>query len=202
MRGHLPLLLFLCASITGCSSAMNHEPDVKSNPHPVQRYELTVTVDAPGPWNKVTGAASYDISNEKCIYYNDFEGTYERPASVTREFVLTKVDAQTYRGYFYRDALEPGDYYGKGMCHWDVGGAGAIFAIHALTFAAWISFDINKPGFGDALDGSIATWWLKRSEYFDRSLTNANFDRGTVSDVNKAPGEWFPVTLTARKVGP
>lgn len=202
MRGHLPLLLFLCASVTGCSSAMNHEPDVKSNPHPVQRYELTVTVDAPGPWDKISGTAVYDITNEKCIRYNDFEGVYMRPATVGREFVLTKVDDHTYRGYFYRDALEPGDYYGKGACHWDVAAVGPTFIAHGLTFVPRIGLDTNKPGFGDALDGSKATEWLKRKEYFDRSLTDANYGWSSLSDRDEAPGEWFSVTMAARRVKP
>lgn len=202
MRSHPPLLLLLRASATGCPTAMDHEPDVKSNPHPVQRYELIVTVDSPGPWDKVSGEVSYDISNEKCIRYNAFEGVHMRPAPVGREFVLTKVDAHTYRGYFYRDALEGSDYYGKGTCHWDVGGVGPTFVAHGLTFSTWIGLDTRKPGFGDALDGSTATEWLKKKEYFDQSLNDTKYGQGMVSSENDASGEWFSVTMTTRRVRP
>lgn len=208
MRCHLPLLLLLCAAVIGCSntnhdlSTMNHELDVKSNPHPVQRYELTVTVDAPGPWDKITGTAIYDISNEQCIRYNDFEGVYMRPATVGRDFVLTKVGAHTYRGYFYRDALEGGDYYGKGLCHWDVVAVGPTFVVHALTFVPRVSFDTNRAQSGEALDGRTNTEWLKRKEFLDRSLTDANHYWTSLSDRDEVPGEWFSVGMATRKVDP
>lgn len=200
MRGHLPLLLLLCASVIGCSSSMNHELDVKPNPHPVQRYELTVTVDAPGPWDNIVGDVSYDISNEKCLRHNDFEGVYMRPGSVGREFALTKVDAHTYRGYFYRDALEGGDYYGKGICHWDVSAAGPIFTVHGLSFAPDVSFDIYKENFGDELDGSTATYWLSKKDFFDHSLKRSNYGQGTMSTVDEGHGGWFSVAITVREV--
>ena len=208
MRNHPSWLLLLCAVVIGCSntnhdlSTMNHELDVKSNPHPVQRYELTVTVDAPGPWDKVSGLVSYDITNEKCIRYNDFEGVYMRPASVSREFALTKVDDRTYRGYFYRDALVGGDYYGKGVCRWDVSGVGPFLTVHGLTFAPGVAFDVHKENFGDTLDGSSSTLWLDTKEYFDRSLNNANYGTGTMSDMERTQGEWFSVTTTVKEVKP
>ncbi|MQQ99823.1 hypothetical protein [Glaciimonas soli] len=57
-------------------------PDIKQNPHPKMRYEITLTIkDAPGPFDAVTGFMQYDVTNEQCSPYNEFIGIYRNPGS-------------------------------------------------------------------------------------------------------------------------
>ena len=58
------------------------DPDnPKKNPHPTKRYELTATVDAPGPWDDVNGRVYFDVVSTACLRENKFLGVYIRQAT-------------------------------------------------------------------------------------------------------------------------
>jgi hypothetical protein len=165
------------------------------NPHPTQRYELTVTVDAPGSWDKISASVTYNISNVECTPKNSFEGVHELPDDIDHAITLTRVSEHTYKGYFYRDLLEGGDYYGLGVCHWTIKGVGPSFTVHALSFTAGINLD-------EVLSGKSITQYFRKKEYFDQSMNDSNAGGAMLSSTDDAPGEWFPVTMTAKEVKP
>ncbi|WP_225563045.1 hypothetical protein [Rhodanobacter sp. DHG33] len=39
----------------------------KKNSHPIKRYEITATTDAPGPWDSVKGYIAYEVTNPECV---------------------------------------------------------------------------------------------------------------------------------------
>lgn len=93
----------------------------KLNPAPKQAYTLIATVkDAPGTFEKMAATAQYDVTNEnECGHINRSSGTAERITS-NESFVLEKVSDTEYRGTFYLDLMQDDDYYGRGVCHWEL----------------------------------------------------------------------------------
>lgn len=89
------------------------------NPAPKEGIEVSLQIDdAPGPFASFSGNASYQSFN--CDYVtSEWAGaraspTKQLPLTVSRQgdnrFVVTA----------YRDALLDEDYYGKGVCKWDM----------------------------------------------------------------------------------
>ena len=188
----IPLILFSFLATTACSSTM-YTPAL--NPHPTQRYELTVTANAPGPWDRVSASVTYAIRNTECTPKNRFMGVHELPDDVNHTITLTRVDAHTYTGYFYRDLLQGGDYYGLGFCHWDLQAVGPDFVAHGLSFSA--SMTLN-----DILATKPVTQYFRKKEYLDHSMNDENAGAAMLSNTEDTPGEWFPVTMTAREIKP
>ena len=137
------------------------------NPHPVKRYEVTATSDAPGPWDSIEGYIGYDIAKAddgiaKCVPMNKFLGE-QSLTSIGVDIPMTRVDDHTWRGYFYRHALQDEDDFKLGVCHWDV------TSVSVSTTAQGVRF-----GWGSMLDELLhkgpETRYFKKSVYGDRSF--------------------------------
>lgn len=91
------------------------------NPTPKRGYGIVVTIEnAPGPFVSVSGGAQYDVSNEgQCGHVNESTGVAERITS-HEDVPLTKVSDTEYRGVVYLDRMLDEDYYGRGVCHWEL----------------------------------------------------------------------------------
>lgn len=205
-----PTLLLAIAS-AACSQSMNYttfNPNdvVKLNPHPLQRYEVIVKVDAPGPFDSVKGRVVYGISNESCVPKNTFEGATEVPdQSYYSSFPLERVDETTYKGYFYRDQLLGANYFGLGECHWDVSSLGADLTVHGLTFdAGTIPFG-TLPNGTRVLVQPVRSGFRKQ-DYFDKKLNNHNLTgtydpniTASAIDVDPASKGAFVITVTVKE---
>lgn len=190
----LAVALLLSLPLTACSSPMNDQPDIKLNSHPVQRYEITVTTDAPGPFDSAKGYAHYQVSNVDCVPRDAFEGARNIP-NRGHEFTLTKVSDKTYKGYFYLDQLQNEDYFGLGVCHFDLTSVWAGFGVHGMTFGAIMSADTlsaQKP----------TVWYTPKKVYFDSSEHSSNWSLPMPELNAKERSQYFEVTITARKVSP
>lgn len=188
--------LLLAFFLSGCSSAVDQQPNIKLNPHPKQRYELIVTVDAPGAWDKVTASAAYEVSNEECVPKAPLTGGRNVPNTV-RLFELTRVDDKTYRGYFYRDLLQDEDYFGIGTCHWDITSVGPDFVVHGRSFSP-------DAGLSDMLSGKPYIAYFKIRDYFNRTLNNKNVGsalqwRPVDENIIEHPKDYFSVVLTVKR---
>lgn len=139
-RAVLPLLAAL--SLTACSASetnMNQNTSDASglqpvehdrgrahlNPSPKRAYEIVMTIEnAPGPFADVSGGAQYDVTNENECGHINSAGVAERITSQER-IALTKVSDTEYRGVVYLDQMLDEDYYGRGVCHWELTAASA-----------------------------------------------------------------------------
>jgi hypothetical protein len=139
-RAVLPLLAAL--SLTACSASetnMNQNTSDASglqpiehdrgrahlNPSPKRAYEIVMTIEnAPGPFADVSGGAQYDVTNENECGHINSAGVAERITSQER-VALTKVSDTEYRGVVYLDQMLDEDYYGRGVCHWELTAASA-----------------------------------------------------------------------------
>ena len=176
---------------------MNHgDPkNPKKNPHPVKRYEVTATVEAPGSWDSVKGVAFFDVINVDCVPRDSFTGGQNVP-NTSYDFEMIKVTEKTWKGYFYRDLLEDEDYFGQGVCHWDATGAGSKFTVHGANFTPSVELK-EVPQNGQYLE------YFKKSDFLNNSLTNVGYGTtATDPEISKRPEAFFPITVTVKEVSP
>lgn len=138
----VPSLMVLCLSACSASeNRMNQKASPESglqaasqerglaqpNPQPKRAYTITLVIEnAPGPFAVVEGSAQYDVANEdQCGNVNPSSGTAERITS-HEPVTLTKVGENKYRGTVFLDQMLDADYYGRGVCHWELTAASMV----------------------------------------------------------------------------
>lgn len=168
----------------------------RKNPHPVQRYEVIATADAPGPWDSVKGYVSFGVTNVNCVPRDPFSGARNVP-NTDFEFEMTKVGPNTWKGYFYRDALQDENYFGLGICHWDATQASPVFAVHGETFTAGALLQ-------KALQTGSQTSYFKKNVYLDSAFRGdgaLEFSPASPEYI-KNPDAFFPVTVIVKEDKP
>ena len=197
------LLLCLAATTTACSSSMKYsvsQSDIHDNPRPQQKYEVIVTSDAPGPWDSVEASVLYTVTNDECVPLTPIEGARLTPDTL-RTFKVTSSDGgKTWIGYFYRDAIEDADYFGRGVCHWDVESVGPSFTVHGENFGP-------DADLSEMLTAKTYTTNFLKAQYFDKAITDnlpatgrRMNDAEAVAEVARDPGAFFPMTITVKEV--
>ncbi len=169
----------------------------KHNPHPVKRYEVIVTADAPGPWDSVKGYLEYKVSNQECTPEDKFLGVHVMPPIVGQDFEMTRIDEKTWKGYFYRDFMQDEDYYGLGYCHWEPSSVGASFVAKGVAFGAGSVFE-------DFLKNGSQTDYFKKIDYGNPgSVRYGALGYSSINpDYVKNPNSFFPIVMTVREIAP
>lgn len=196
------LACLLAMATLGCSSHMKYgidQSEIRDNPHPTQRYEVVVTSDAPGPWGSVSGAVFYHVTNDDCVPKLPLEGARQIP-NTARKFKLTTTDGKTWKGYFYRQMIEDADYFGLGVCHWDIESVGTGFIVHGGVFGPALVLQ-------DMLVPKTYKTFFKKSEFIDTGITGDASEwpasyKESMAEVAKDPDAYFPMTITVREVKP
>ncbi|KAF1003517.1 MAG: hypothetical protein GAK28_04653 [Luteibacter sp.] len=142
-RRHLPIalpLLSLFLTFPTYGEAMK-QPEVKLNPEPRMRYEITVKVDgAPGQFDRIDGHVDYRVDNPACVPMTPVMGATVVPEKrLPVEF--RKTGDNEYRGEIFMDRIQDEDYFGQGVCHWAVVGATADFHHGQVNFSPAIYKD-------------------------------------------------------------
>jgi hypothetical protein len=185
------------ALTTGCSPMSHGDPDHPDrNPHPVQRYEIIATAEAPGSWDSVKGYLTYEVVNPECTPENKFLGVHIMPREVGLDIEMIRVDEKTWRGYFYRDYLQDDDYHGLGTCHWDPTSVGGSFAVHGGTFGAGDTFEV-------LMSKGPQTMYFKKADFLNRASELGGY--GTTPEdpeVFHHPEDFFPITVAVKEVTP
>jgi len=209
------LALTACAPVNGALDAQrndhateareNDSPSLRHkfrvNPNPKRRYDITMTIkDAPGPFGMVKFWAHYLAPD--CMYWTDkFAGTTGKPTH-TIEMPFQKLDDTTYVGTVYLDGMVDEDYYGNGVCHWELTevavGLKATGADAETGFAPDIYPEIivaQKP--------IVKYFWKER---YPREEGYENFPEFGSKTLDKVPfdrrDEYFTVTLVSTEVQP
>ena len=195
MPTRLTSALFLSVALTtsACSASMK-TPDIKQNPHPTKRYEITLTIkDAPGPFDSVTGYMQYEVTNEQCAPMDEFTGVYRKPPIQRRPIVFTRIDNDVYSGAVFLDSLQDENYYGLGVCHWAMTAAIVRLNIHSVTFSP----DITGKAIASQQSSTQYFW---KESYIDRSA-EPHHESGMppVDAVTKNPEKYFSIALTAKE---
>ena len=164
----------------------------KKNPHPVKRYEVVAMADAPGSWDSVKGIVFFDVVNTNCVPRGTFTGGQNVP-NIGLDFEMTRVGEKTWKGYFYRDALQDEDYFGLGVCHWEATQASPVFTVHGSNFTPDSGLENSKP----------YTDYFKRSAFADQTLRDAALDFSPSNpEYTRNPDAFFSITVTVKEVTP
>lgn len=111
----------LAALLLGACSKTPESPVAKTNPNPTQRYEITVElVDPPQDIREISGVAHFGVSTRACLPYREKIARVTIGASYAREFPLVRVGDNTYKGHIFLDWPVDEDYYGLGICEWEL----------------------------------------------------------------------------------
>ena len=121
---------------------MNH-PDIKHNPDPKMRYEITVTIEgAPGPFDSMEGRALYEVNNKACVPEKGGPLNPLRiPPHTDVPFSLTRISDHQYQGTIYLDLLKDEDYFGLGVCHWSMISLTTFLKVKKTNFSPGIVTD-------------------------------------------------------------
>jgi hypothetical protein len=190
---HSVSLLLSLAAVSACGSSIN-TPDIKHNPNPKNRYEITMVIkDAPGPFDSVTGFMQYDVSNEQCAPFEKFIGIYRKPPGQNPPISFTRIGNDEYKGTLYLDLLKDEDYYGKGACHWSMVAAIVRLKFQEGTFSQYILQE-------HIVSQQSTTMFFPKNRYGDNSIKDMSYNGTTMSDiVAQYRDEFFSVTLSAEE---
>ncbi|WP_235429776.1 hypothetical protein [Xanthomonas sp. GPE 39] len=195
MKPTLSLLALFLSLSAGCSMSHGDPKNPKHNPHPVKRYEVIATADAPGPWDSVKGYLEYKVSNQECTPEDKFLGVHVMPPIVGQDFEMTRIDEKTWKGYFYRDFMQDEDYYGLGDCHWEPASVSTVFVGNGVAF---------DPGavFEQILRNGQQTEYFKKSSYGDKALVRYGAQNYSIDDIGviQNPGDYFKITMAIKEV--
>jgi len=192
------LIVLLAIATTACSQSMK-KPDIKLNPHPRMRYEITLTIeDAPGPFDTVEGSAGYEVANGSCVPLTPFTGATIEPTKNV-PIALTRLSDKVYKGEIYVDLLADEDYFGLGLCRWSMPFADFGLRIGNLLFGHSIALN-------DILEGKSDTRYFNHRSYFSDDAKSQKDNRPRVSsgranrsDFKEDSKSTFSTTLVAKK---
>lgn len=189
--------LFLALTSSACGSPMK-KPDIKQNPTPKQRYDITLRIDgAPGPFDSVAGSVDYQVSNGRCVPLTPISGATIVPQEHI-PLTLTHVSDNVYKGTLYADRFVDEDYYGLGVCQWELVAAGIELKVGKMDFSPSIFLKDIKAG------TPVVTYF---SKHFYEDSTKP--DAPSLTDSGRArredykdPTSTFSATLTAEEITP
>lgn len=149
----LPLLMVTL--MTTAASCQNHQrvplPEVKRNPAPQEKYLVTMVIEgAPRPFDKVEGKVQYDIpvGDDDCIPvdYTIAPGGTKNNPSEDVPIVFRKLSDNEYQAEVYLDALLDEDYYGLGVCRWQLTAVAAFLTAGEVSFWTSTHLDYMQSG--------------------------------------------------------
>jgi hypothetical protein len=193
-RTMLTMISLLPFTFSAYGAAMN-KPDIKLNPQPRMRYEITIKVDnAPGPFDRVEGVIDYRVSNENCVPLTPVTGATVAPEKRV-PIVLTHAGGNVYKGEIYADLIQDEDYFGKGVCHWSVVAASANLFVKQVDFSAPLFHE-------DLLKGKPVTRY-----YSNRSYATTQMERVDTGETDRAQYQdeanaTFSITVHAEEKHP
>lgn len=191
------LILSLVLTTSACSSHMN-DPDIKQNPHPMMRYDVTITIEgAPGPFDSVGGFMQYEVTNLACVPETGGPMNAMRiPPNAFPRIAFNKVAENVYTGTVYGDYFQDENYYGLGVCHWSLTGVVTELKINKVTLDPYLS---PEQLFSQR---SVTSYFVRRS-YLDSKNAAVELSFYGEPDPSKYPADRqngiFSITLTAKE---
>lgn len=170
-------------------------PDIKKNPHPKMRYELTMTIkDAPGPFDSIKGFVQYEVLNNACVPETGGPMNAMRLApQLYPALEFTRISDMEYRANVYLDLLQDEDYYGLGTCHWSMTGIVAKLGVGKGSLALGLSSN-------ELLSQQPLTSYYVHADYTDRDTEGLRAGESKLSNLDQAHQIGaFSITLVARE---
>lgn len=183
--------------MSACQPDPQH-PHIKLNPHPKVRYEITLTTkDAPGSFDSVEGYMSYEVANKQCAPFEKFVGIYRAPTGKHLPLLLIRITPHEYKGFAYLDLLQDEDYYGLGVCHWQIQNVGAQLKAGKMAFSPYLSRD-------QVITQQLSIQYFHKREYGD-DASNVGTSSARIPSTPAAeyleqhPDKRFEITMIAKE---
>jgi len=183
------LILSLGLVTSACGASMK-TPDIKQNPHPTQRHEVTMMIDgAPGAFDAIESYVKYQVMNPQCVPMHEGSGatpTIEKSVPIS----LTKTGEHSFKGSFYSDLLQDEDYFGMGVCRWSVVATGARLKVRSVVFSPDLSktdIESHQPD---------VTYFAKESFSAQNAASDVEVGSEVTPFITQHPDKFFSVTLT------
>ncbi|MEA5125746.1 hypothetical protein [Xanthomonas floridensis] len=179
------------------------DPIYRRNPRPTQAYRITMTIEnAPGPFDFVDGAAFYQMTNHTlCTPIEPIAGVWSKQKEDSVPAVFKKIDTTTYVATIFADGMIDADYYGKGVCHWELMGVGISLKANGKKEETNFSPGLEKDQILSS--GRKTTYFWKGGYPRDELEDFPDTGEGDPAKFKgELRGELFKVTLSARKEVP
>ncbi len=145
--------------LVACDRSPRFEPPVaKTNPNPAQGYEITIElVDSPADIRSIAGEAHFGVGSRACLPYQDRIARVTIGTSYIKKFALTQVGENTYQGQIFLDWPIDEDYYGLGVCKWELDFASVNigFERYEQKTRLWGAQDFPSAG---------REWWCRKPD--------------------------------------
>ncbi|MEF9420716.1 hypothetical protein Xkhy_18120 [Xanthomonas axonopodis pv. khayae] len=179
------------------------DPIYRKNPHPKQAYRITMMIEnAPGPFGFVDGATFYQMSDhQQCTPIEPIAGVWSKQKEDSVPAVFKKIDETTYVATIFADGMIDADYYGKGVCHWELTGVGMSLKATGKHEETDFAPSLEKE---QVLQSASKKTYFWRGGYPKSGIEDFP-DTGKPSAENYAEPNrrnLFVVTLKAEKVSP
>ena len=191
---------FLLIFMTSACSLPAKTPNIRQNPQPAQRFEITLKIskDAPGPFEAVVGAMQYEVDgDDTCAPKRPMIGLHDIPGQYP-PVVFTQVDDHTYKGAAYTDLMQDDDYYGMGVCRW-----------HLTFVTAELKNKNNKISLTPSISLAEVNSQKSVTFYFPKAVytetTSLSFPDGgarSLDDALKFPSGYFSIVVSSTKTSP
>lgn len=170
-------------------------PDIKQNPHPKMRYDITMTIgEVHGSFDSVTGFVQYEVTNKNCVPEDPIAGVTVKP-STNPTFKFTRVSDNVYTTTVYADLMKDEDYYGKGVCHWAMTAVVAELKTNEVTLGPDIDYDemaSHKPN-----TTYFSKEFYSKSDVPDLHDPGIPYSRYSTLDPDDR-SDFFAITMTAK----
>lgn len=167
------------------------------NPSPKDAREFRVVVkNPPVRFTETSASVQYDVVNAtECGKKNRISGAL--PGIRSSESVkLTKVSDTEFKGVVYGDLIQSEDYFGEGVCRWEMVQASVGFRASGDPFATWLVASLDADDIGKNVTQTTYFW----SGYYPNAEIDNYADFGNpsldhVADAEKS--EFFEVVMTS-----
>ncbi len=195
-RTRLAGIILLALSASSCSSSPE-ALDIKRNPNPKQRYEITLTIkDAPGPLEPANATANY-VTDSDCVPRKPISGA--APVQVEVPIVFDRLTPNTYRGEIYKDVLKNADYYGLGMCHWRINLVRVAYEGEGVLFGSRVAGGDASDPFGEIAPSQSSINYYLKKDYGNASLRNESAPAFSADDIASRPEkDYFSITMESK----
>lgn len=168
------------------------------NPSSRDAREFRVVVkDPPVRFTEANASVQYDVVNAaECGKKNRLSGAL--PGIRSSEPVeLTKISDTEFKGVVFGDLIQSEDYFGEGVCRWEMVQASVGFRASTDPFATWLVASLDADDIGKNVT-QITYFWSGHypNAEIDNFADYGNPSLDHVADAEKS--EFFEVVMTSR----
>lgn len=180
--------------IGACGGARVEPPDVKLNPSPKERYEISIEIkNLPDAILGVSGRAQFNIKNRECMPLADRIAGIKPDDRFNPTLAFIHHDKGLYIGHLYADLALSENYYGLGTCEWEMTSVQSLIRTKKLTQYARLP---RQEFFSQGEQENLCE--LPNSEHTEMVCSTSS-DQAIIERLSKTS---YIVVMKSRKISP